>query len=202
MLRLLRLLPFLGGRHRHLAIANLDLRLQLAVYKRTTNRPKLRRSDRLLWVWLSRVWPAWKQALVIVSPDTVLRWRRRRFREYWARLSARAAAGRPRVSRQIRALVLRMAQANPLWGAPRIHGELQKLGIDVAEGTVSAPNPFTTPGPSAHASRPHVALLSSVVGPRRRGRKGLAVLPPPSYRESTEHALACRKSTRLINRVR
>src|SRR5207249_6389103 len=79
----------------------------------------------------------WRQALVIVSPNTVLRWQRRRFREYWARLSARPAAGRPRVSCQIRALVVRMAQANCLWGAPRIHGELQMLGIDVAERTVS-----------------------------------------------------------------
>jgi putative transposase len=94
-------------------------------------------SDRLFWVASSRVWAGWRQALVFVSPNTVLRWQRRRFREYWARLSARPAAGRPRVSRQIRALVVRMAQANPLWGAPRIHGELQMLGIDVAERTVS-----------------------------------------------------------------
>ncbi len=113
------------------------MRHQLAVYKKTVNRPKLLSSDRLFWVALSRVWAGWRQALVIVSPNTVLRWQRRRFREYWARLSARAVAGRPRVSRQIRALVVRMAQANPLWGAPRIPGELQKLGIDVAERTVS-----------------------------------------------------------------
>jgi transposase InsO family protein len=113
------------------------LRHQLAVYKKMVNRPKLLSSDRLFWVALSRVWAGWRQALVIVSPNTVLRWQRRRFREYWARLSARPAAGRPRVSRQIRALVGRMAQANPLWGAPRIHGELQKLGIEVAERTVS-----------------------------------------------------------------
>src|SRR5882672_1733221 len=124
LLHLLRLLPFLCGGHRQLALENLALRQQLAVYKRTANRPKLQRSDRLLWVWLSRVWPAWRQALVIVSPNTVLRWQRRRFREYWARLSARPAAGRPRVSCQIRALVVQMAQANRLWGAPRIHGEL------------------------------------------------------------------------------
>ena len=113
------------------------MRHQLAVYKKMVNRPKLLSSDRLFWVALSRVWAGWRQALVIVSPNTVLRWQHRRFREYWARLSARPAAGRPRVSRQIRALVGRMAQANPLWGAPRIHGELQKLGIEVAERTVS-----------------------------------------------------------------
>ena len=137
LLRLLRLLPLLCGAHRHVALENLALRHQLAVYKRTLTRPKVRKSDRLFWVALSRVWADWRQALVIVSPNTVLRWQRRRFREYWARLSARPAAGRPRVNRQIRALVVRMAQANPLWGAPRIHGELQKLGIEVAERTVS-----------------------------------------------------------------
>src|SRR5436190_1422540 len=137
LLRLLRLLPLFCCAHRHLALENLALRHQLAVYKKTVARPKVCRSDRLFWVALSRVWAGWRQALVIVSPNTVLRWQRRRFREYWARLSARPAAGRQRVSRQIRAPVVRMAQANPLWGAPRIHGELQKLGIDVAERTVS-----------------------------------------------------------------
>lgn len=101
------------------------------------NRPKLRSSDRLFWSALSRVWAGWRQALVIVSPNTVLRWQRRRFREYWTRLSGRPPAGRPPVSRQIRALVVLMAQANPLWGAPRIHGERKKLGIGVAERTVS-----------------------------------------------------------------
>ena len=67
-----RLLPFLVGGHRQLALENLALRQQLAVYKRTVNRPKFRRSDRLLWVWLSKMWPAWRQALVIVAPATVL----------------------------------------------------------------------------------------------------------------------------------
>jgi putative transposase len=74
---------------------------------------------------------------VIVTPDTVLRWQRRRFREYWAKLSNRPIAGRPAVNAEIRALVTRMAAANPLWGAPRIHGELLKLGIHLAERTVS-----------------------------------------------------------------
>jgi hypothetical protein len=133
LLHLLRLLPFLCFSHRQLALENLALRQQLAVYKRTANRPKLQRSDRLLWIWLSRMWPAWRQALVIVAPATVLRWQRRRFRRHWATLSGRAPAGRPPVDAAIQALVRRMAAANPLWGAPRIHGELLKLGIDVAE---------------------------------------------------------------------
>src|SRR2546426_9044841 len=137
LLHLLRLLPMLCGSHRQVALENLALRHQLAVYKKMVNRPKLLRSDRLFWVALSRVWAGWRKAIVIVSPNHGLRWQRRRFREYWARLSARPAAGHPRVSRQFRALVARMAQANPLWGAPRIHGELQKLGIEVAERTVS-----------------------------------------------------------------
>ena len=137
LLHVLRLLPFLCGGHRQLALENLALRQQLAVYKRRVNRPKLQRSDRLLWVWLSRVWPAWRQALVIVTPATVLRWQRRRFRRHWATLSGRRPAGHPPVDAAIKALVRRMAAANPLWGAPRIHGELLKLGIDVAERTVS-----------------------------------------------------------------
>jgi hypothetical protein len=74
---------------------------------------------------------------VIVTPATVLRWQRRRFRAYWTRLSARPTGGRSPVNAQIKALVTRMAAANPLWGAPRIHGELRKLGVDVAERTVS-----------------------------------------------------------------
>ncbi len=137
LIHLLRLLPFLFGGHRQLALENLALRQQLAVYKRTVNRPKLQRSGRLLWAWLSRVWPAWRQALVIVAPATVLRWQRRRFRRHWATLSGRRPAGHPPVDAAIKALVRRMTAANPLWGAPRIHGELLKLGIDVAERTVS-----------------------------------------------------------------
>jgi hypothetical protein len=78
LLHLLRLFPFLCGGHRQLALENLALRQQLTVYKRTASRPKLRRSERLFWVCLSRVWAGWRTALVIVAPDTVLRWQRRR----------------------------------------------------------------------------------------------------------------------------
>ena len=81
VLHLLRLLPVLCGGHRQLALENLALRQQLAVYKRMVPRPRLRTMDRLLWVGLARVWAGWRQALVIVSPDTVLRWQRRRFRD-------------------------------------------------------------------------------------------------------------------------
>ena len=148
LLHLLRLLPFLVGGHRQLALENLALRHQLAVYKRLAPRPKLRPADRLFWAGLARVWTGWRQALVIVSPDTVLRWQRRRFREYWTRRSGRPRGGRPPVSAEIAALVRTMAAANPLWGAPRIHGELLKLGIDVAERTVSRLMPKRRPEPS------------------------------------------------------
>src|SRR5438034_1339396 len=137
LLHLLRLLPFLCGGHRQLALENLALRQQLAVYKRTMTRPRLRTADRFFWVGLAGVWAGWRQPLVIVTPDTVLRWQRHRFREYWTKLSGRPAVGRPPVNAQIKALVTQMAAANPLWGAPRIHGELLKLGIVVAERTVS-----------------------------------------------------------------
>ena len=145
VLHLLRLLPFLLGGHRQLALENLALRQQLAVYKRTAPRPKLRPADRLFWAGLARLWTGWRHALVIVSPDTVLRWQRRRFREYWTRLSGRSKGGRPPVSADIATLVRKMAAANPLWGAPRIHGELLKLGIDVAERTVSRLMPKRRP---------------------------------------------------------
>jgi putative transposase len=137
VLNLLRLVPLLCGGHHQLALENLALRQQVAVYKRTATRPKLRRIDRLFWVWLARVWPGWRQPLLIVTPDTVLRWQRRRFRDHWTKLSGRPRVGRPPINAEIAALVRTMAATNPLWGAPRIHGELMKLGIDIGERTVS-----------------------------------------------------------------
>jgi putative transposase len=148
LLDLLRLLPFLVGGHRQLALENLALRQQLAVYKRTASRPRLHTKDRLFWAGLARVWTGWRQALVIVSPDTVLRWQRRRFRDYWTQLSPRPTGGRPRIDAEIAALVRKMTAANPLWGAPRIHGELLKLGIAIAERTVSRLMPKRRPQPS------------------------------------------------------
>ena len=125
LLHLVRLLPFLCGGHRQLALENLALRQQLAVYKRTAPRPKLRRSDRLFWIWMARTWAGWRQALIIAAPDTVLRWHRRRFRKHWARLSGLPTRGRPPVNAEIIVFVRNMAAANPLWGAPRIHGDLR-----------------------------------------------------------------------------
>jgi hypothetical protein len=151
LLHPIRLLPVLCGSHRQLALENLALRQQLAVYKKTLRRPKLHPRDRLFWICLSRMWAEWRQALIIVTPDTV-RWHRRRFRDYWAKLSRRPQVGRPSMNAEIIALVRKMAAANPLWGAPRIHGELLKRGIEVAERTVSRLIP-TRPTPPSQTWR-------------------------------------------------
>jgi Homeodomain-like domain len=148
LLHLFRVLPVLFGSHRQLALENLALQQQLTVYKRTMIRPRLRRTDRLFWGALARVWADWRRPLVIVNPDTVLRWQRRRFRQHWTKLSPRPTGGRPPVNAEINALVRRMATANPLWGAPRIHAELLKLGIDVSERTVSRLMPKRRKPPS------------------------------------------------------
>jgi putative transposase len=115
---LLRLLPFLLATTASSAIENLALRHQLSVYKRTMMRPKLRTTDRLFWIGLARIWAGWRQSLVIVTPDTVLRWQRRRFRKYWTQLSGGSTGGRPPVDAEIRALVTRMATAKPALGCP------------------------------------------------------------------------------------
>ncbi len=114
----------------------LALRHQLAVYRNSKKRPRIKPADRLLWAWLSRIWPRWRDALVIVQPRTVIRWQRKRFREHWTRLSRRGRPGRPRVAREIRDLIRRMSVANPTWGSPHIVGELRKVGIKVTKSTV------------------------------------------------------------------
>jgi len=130
----------------HLEI--LALRHQLAVVNRS-RRPRLRltAADRVLWTWLSRTWSGWRPALVLVKPDTVLAWHRRGFRLFWA-WKSRHRTGRPAAASEIRTLVHRMATANPLWGAPRIHGELQKLGIAVSQSTVAKYMPRRDTPPS------------------------------------------------------
>ena len=114
----------------------LALRHQLAVYQRDPRRPRLTPSDRLLWVWLARVWSGWRDALVFVKPETVVAWQRKRFRDHWTRLSRGGKPGRPRMPRETRALIRTMSRANPLWGSPRIRGELRKIGIELAKSTI------------------------------------------------------------------
>lgn len=122
--------------HRELVFENLALRQQLAALKRTTNRPHLQTRDRLFLDRLARIWHNWRTAVVLVQPDTVVHWHREWLRRRWTRRAKRRSEGRP-LDRQIRMLVRQMATANPLWGAPRIHGELRTLGIEVSERTVS-----------------------------------------------------------------
>ena len=105
--------------------------------KRSIKRPQLRNRDRLFWILLSRFWSNWQEALIVVKPETVIRWHRKGFKLFWKFKSRRKGPGRPPISREIRDLIRRMAKANPLWGAPRIHGELLKLGIEISERTVS-----------------------------------------------------------------
>jgi putative transposase len=133
----LRSLALICSGHRAVALENLALRHQLAVFRRTVPRPPLRDRDRLFWLLLAHAWRDWRTALIIVRPDTVLRWHRQWLRRRWTQCSTPTRPGRPSTDATIRKLIEQMGAANPLWGAPRIHGELGKLGIDVSERTVS-----------------------------------------------------------------
>jgi hypothetical protein len=122
---------------RRLEVENLFLRHQLNIALRGAPHPlRLRGSDRALLVWMTWLWPSLLGLSLVVQPDTILRWHRAGFRTYW-RWRSRSRPGRPRVSRELRELIQRMSKENPLWGAPRIHGELLKLGFEIAESTVS-----------------------------------------------------------------
>jgi putative transposase len=124
--------------HPSIALENAALRLQIRALQRTRKRPVLTVSDQLFWCALAKLWHGWREALMIVQPETVLRWQCDRFRRFWARLSRRKTRkGRPSIPAQVRRLIVDMAVENPLWRAPRIHGELQKLGIAISERTVS-----------------------------------------------------------------
>src|SRR5262249_17269262 len=124
-------------RSRHdLALEIIALRQQVGVLKRKKPRPRLSQWDRLFWVALRRFWSRWAEALIVVKPETVVSWHRAGFRLYWRFLSHRRP-GRPRITSRLRQLIQRLASENPLWGAPRIHGELLKLGFQVSERTIS-----------------------------------------------------------------
>ncbi len=134
MLDLVRcLVAILLASRAKLAAENLALRHQLAVLGRSVKRPRLRKRDRIFWVWLSKLWPDWRSALVVVKPATVVAWHRKGFRLYWTWRSRRKGHGRPAIPYEVRQLIRRMSQANSRWGAPRIHGELLKLGIDLSK---------------------------------------------------------------------
>ena len=162
MFRLLRLLCGLCRRcfcsRRDLLLENLAL--QLAIFKQRRQRPKLIWLDKLFWVGMKRMWSKWKNGLVLVTPETVVRWHRAGFRSYWHwRSRHEIGRGRRRISRELRELIFQMVAENPTWGAPRIHGELLKLGVEVSERTVSrwmrrAPR-------KPHASRRWKAFLNN-----------------------------------------
>jgi putative transposase len=121
-----------------LRLENLALRQQLGVLRRSTpKRLRLTATDWLFWAWLSRVWVDWRSTLMIVKPETVVAWHRKGFRLFWRWKIRHGKPGRPTVSREVRDLIRTMSRANPLWGVPRIHGELLKLGIEISEPTVS-----------------------------------------------------------------
>src|ERR1044071_51618 len=111
---------------------NAPLRQQIIVLRRRVRgRVKLSNADRLFFVWLYRLFPSITRAMLIIRPDTLVRWHRAGFRRYW-RWKSRGCVGRPRIDRDLRALIRRMSVENVMWGAPRIHGELLKLGFEVA----------------------------------------------------------------------
>jgi transposase InsO family protein len=116
---------------------NLALRQQLAILYRNAKKPKLRSYDRLFWVTFSSLWKNWRSTLLIVKPDTVVRWHREGFRLYWRWKSKARNAGRPKIDVEIRHLIRQMSEENPLWGSPRIQVELRLLGFNVAESTVT-----------------------------------------------------------------
>src|SRR5262249_35923577 len=120
-----------------LAAEIVSLRQQLAVLNRSTKRPQLRRRDRFFWVMLSKLWKDWREVLVIVKPDTVVKWHRQGFKLFWKWKSKSCRAGRPEIDQEIRELIRKMSRENSLLGTPRIQAELHLLSFDVAESTVA-----------------------------------------------------------------
>src|SRR5207302_4726945 len=146
-----------------LVLENLALRQQLALLRRRSKRPRIVLLDRAFWMWLSQWCARWREALHVVQPQTVIRWHRQGFRVSWNWKSRRGRTGRPPVDLEIAKLVRTMAFANSLWGAPRIHGELLKLGLDVSQRTVGRPRRAKPPSQTWRTFlENHVADLVSV----------------------------------------
>src|SRR6266571_4223335 len=131
------LVRFFRGRP-SLLLENLALRQQLVALKRRHPRPSLGLFDKLFWVIARWIWSAWKHSLILVTPETVVRWHRTGFRIYWRLVSrVRRPVGRRPTPKEVRELIFRMVAENPTWGAPRIHGELRMLGFELSERTIS-----------------------------------------------------------------
>jgi putative transposase len=139
LLFVFRFVRMLFSGHQAVAIENPALRMQIAAFQRKRKRPLLTTLDRVFWITLRTPWSDWRHPLLYVQADTVVRWQRERFRRFWARLSKpqRQRRGRPGTAAELRRLIEQMARVNPLWRAPRIHGELEMLGIAISERTVS-----------------------------------------------------------------
>jgi len=118
-----------------LRLENLFLRKQMEILARTSSRPRLRSSDRFFFSTMTNVFGSWKETLLVIKPETVIRWHRQSFRLYW-RWKSRSEAGRPKIPQAQIDLIRQMANDNALWGAPRIHGEMLKWGFDLSEATV------------------------------------------------------------------
>jgi hypothetical protein len=130
---------FLGASFRTRAALQLEilaLRHQIGVLQRSVKRPKPTPADRVLWAWLCSVWKGWEARLAIVKAATVIGWHRQGFGLFWRWKIRHGKPGRPAVPNDVRELIRMLSRENPLWGAPHIHGELLKLGINVGESRV------------------------------------------------------------------
>ena len=148
------------------AIVELALRQQLAVFAQDHPRPRLSPLDRAFWITLSRLWPRWKDHLVVVRPETVVRWHRDGFRRYWRSIST-PGPGRPPISEETKALIVRMATENR-WRARKIQAELMKLGIRVSLATVSRYVPKTKPDPMQQQSEVFTIDIAGAKQPNLR----------------------------------
>jgi putative transposase len=167
-----------------LFLENIALRQQLEALRRSRRRPRLDDADRAFWLAMRSAWRGWAARLILVQPDTVVRWHRDRFRRYWSDLSRHPGPGRPRVNSEVRDLIRRMTLEND-WGAPRIHGELVKLGFTVSEATVSRYMPRRPANPEV-VQRWLAFLRDQVEGIAAMPRSTRA--PPGSSNSSGRHS--------------
>ena len=151
---------------RELALENIALRHHIEVLTRNRRRPQLQPADRLLWSSLSRMWPSWRRHIVIVQPDTVVRWHRTVWRRYWRWKSRGGRRGRPRIEPELAELIRRMTQENPRWGHMRVLGELHKLGFRVSLLAVRSLSERTS-----RATRCRAGARSSRTTARRSGHR-------------------------------
>ena len=135
VLLFIELFRLLFKTRQNLILENLMFRQQLNIYKRKNKRPKLENTDRIILVWISRIFSKWKSALVVAKVSTLVGWHKKGFKLYWKHKSRRV--GRPNIDWELIKLIRRMQKENPIWTAQRIQGELVKLGLDVSDNTVA-----------------------------------------------------------------